>query len=258
MPETNFTNSAPADTEYSVVIPVYNEEGSIVSLCSQVKGVMDQLGKPYEIILVDDGSEDHSLRNMKTLRRQIDELIIISLAGHSGKSEALQCGFDNASGKIIVTLDGDGQDDPYDIIPMLDRMREGYDLVYGWRHDMRGAFGKRISSRLANFARRLITGMEVHDVGCPLRVFKKKDIGWLRLSGGLHRYFSTLMKRKGYSVGEVKVKHYPRHSGSSKYGFFDRLKEGVADLFRISFCDLDALMQHRRKYKIEQVIRGKQ
>jgi len=183
--------------KYSVIIPVYNEEGSLVALCRRVKEVMERLNESYEVVFVDDASSDGSLQKLRDAQKSSEELVIVVLSGHTGKSEALQAGFDTAAGQIYITMDGDGQDDPRDIVRLLNKMDEGYDLVYGWRYRMEGPFGKKLVSKTANIIRRLITGEDVHDVGCPLRAFRKESLAGVCLSGGLHRFFSTIMKRGG-------------------------------------------------------------
>lgn len=242
--------------KYSVIIPICNEEGSILSLYNSLKGVMSRLNESYEIVFVDDGSTDSGLQRLKNIQAKSNNLVIIVLEKHFGKSEALQAGFDNAEGEIYITLNGDGQDDPKEIPAMLNKMEEGYDVVFGWRHRMRNSFRKKLASKIANIVRRLITRVNIHDVGCALRVFRKKDIEDACLSGGLHRFFSTIMLQLGYRVGEVKVNHYPRKSGVSKYGIFDRLKEGLIDCFRITFIDINILMKHKRQYQIKEISRS--
>lgn len=241
--------------KYSVIIPIHNEEKAIVPLCLRIQRVMGGLESGYEILLVDDGSSDYSLGKLKDSADLLKSVSVIVLSRRSGKSEALQAGFDNASGEIFITMDGDGQDEPEDIPALLRKMNEGYDVVYGWRSGMMAPLRKRIFSRAANLARRVFTGVNIHDVGCPLRIFRKNNIAGVRLSGGLHRYFSTIMSGLGYRVTEVKVRHYPRTSGVSKYGITDRLVEGVVDFFRVVFGGVASLKRGSRKYEIRQIIR---
>lgn len=242
--------------KYSLIIPIYNEEGSISSLYSGLRQAMSGIGRPYEIVFVDDGSTDSSLKRLKEIFMVCDDLVIIVLERHAGKAEALQAGFDNAQEEIIITLDGDGQNDPRDIPALLNKMDEGYDVVYGWRYRRQDPFPKKAAAKIAALVRRVIIGREpVSDVGCALRVFRKEDIAGVRLSGGLHRFFSVIMARQGYRVGQIKVSHYPRKAGVSKYGTFDRLVKGIADCFRISLMDTAALMAHKSRYSIREVLR---
>jgi len=239
--------------KYSVIIPVYNEENSVVPVYRAVSEVMRKLGGAHEIIFIDDGSTDSGVRRLKAA--QAENLVIIELAEHAGKAGALQAGFDHAAGEIYITLDGDGQNDPRDIPGLLDKLAEGYDLVYGWRFPRRDPALKRIASEAAYIIRRLTTRTRIHDVGCALRAFRKKNIENICLWGGLHRFFDAIMAKRGCRVGEVKVSHHPRESGASKYGIWDRLKEGTADLFRLYFTGVDRLMKHPRPYKIKHLSR---
>ncbi len=242
--------------KYSLVIPIYNEEESIAPLYAGLRRVMAGLGKPYEIIFVDDGSSDLGLKQLKDILITADDLVIIALEGHIGKAEALQAGFDNAQGEIIITLDGDGQNDPRDIPALLNKMNEGYDVVYGWRYRRQDPFSKKAAAKIAAWARRAIIGKEpINDAGCAMRVFRRQDIAGVRLSGGLHRFFSVIMARQGYRIGQIKVGHYPRKAGISKYGILDRLATGIADCLRISLRDTAALMAHKSKYRVRDILR---
>jgi len=242
--------------KYSIIIPIYNEENSILPLHNTLKEVMVKLNESYEIIFVDDGSTDSSLQKLKSIQATSKELVIIVLQHHRGQSEALQAGFDNGRGEIYITLDGDGQNDPHDIPSLLEKMKEGYDVIYGWRYRIKSPFHKKLTSKIANIILRLTTKTNIHDVGCALRVFRKKDIEHVCLSRGLHRFFSLIMTKLGYRIGEVKVNHYPRKSGFSKYGVVDRLIEGLVDYFRINFIDIKILMKQKRQYKIKEVLRN--
>ncbi len=241
--------------KYSVIIPIYNEEDSVLPLYNSLKEVMGKLKESYEVIFVDDGSKDTSAERLKGICADSEELVIVVLKERVGQSEALQAGFDNAAGEIYVTLDGDGQDDPRWIPVLLNKMKEGYDVVCGWRHRMQAPFLKKGASKIANTVRRVIAGEKIHDVGCTLRVFRKKDIEGVCLSRGLHRFFSTIMVKRGLRVGEVKVAHHARKAGVTKYGIWDRLGEGIIDCFRIAFVDSAVLMDHKRRYRIKKIVR---
>jgi len=240
---------------YSVIIPIYNEEDSVVLVYNSVNEVMSELGGTYEIIFVDDGSTDSSVQKLEHILNASGRPVIVSLAERVGQSEALQAGFDNAQGDIYVTLDGDGQYEPREIPRLLDKLAEGCDVVCGRRFQRQDPLLKKIASRVAYIIRKVTTREKVHDVGCTLRVFRKKVLEKVCLWGGLHRFFSTIMLKRGYRIAEVKVHHYPRKNGVSKYGIWDRLKQGLVDLFRVSFIDIDTLMNHERQYKIKQILR---
>ena len=237
--------------DYSVVIPVFNEEDSAVSVYGSVNEVLGTMGRTYEIIFVDDCSTDATLQRLKQAAVSSGHLIVVALAARVGQSEAMQAGFDHASGDICISLDGDGQYDPRDIPYLLAKLAQGYDVVCGWRFPRRDPLYKKVVSRAAYSIRRLTTHERIHDVGCTLRVFRKKDIRNICLWSGLHIFFAVLMERRGYKVGEIKVIHYPRRGGVSKYGVWRRLVHGAVDLFRVSFIDIDVLMDHKRSYAVK-------
>jgi glycosyltransferase involved in cell wall biosynthesis len=241
--------------DYSVIIPIYNEEDSAVLVYNSVNEVMSKLGGTYEIIFVDDGSTDSSAQRLGHILNASGSLVIVSLAERVGQSEALQAGFDNAQGDIYVTLDGDGQYEPREIPRLLDKLAEGYDVVCGWRFQRQDPLLKKIASWVACIVRKLTMREKIHDVGCTLRAFRKEVLEKVCLWGGLHRFFSAIMCKRGYRIAEVQVHHYPRKSGVSKYGIAGRLKRGLVDLCRISFVDLDKLMDHEREYKVKQILR---
>lgn len=241
--------------KYSVIIPICNEEGSILPLYDSLREVMNKLDEQYEILFVDDGSTDSSLERLRRVSVNSKGLVIVILKERVGKAEALQAGFDNAAGEIYITLDGDRQDDPKEIPSLLNKMDEGFDVVYGWRRRRHDPLIKKIASKTANTIRRLITREKIHDVGCAMRVFRKKEVEHVCLSKGLHRFFSAIMVKLGYQVGEVEVVHYPRETGISKYGIWDRLVEGIVDSMRFCLLDIHTLMTHERKYQIKEILR---
>lgn len=241
--------------DYSVIIPIHNEENAITSLFFSLKDVMELLDASYEIIFIDDGSTDNSLKELRAIGDTSVNLAIIIFEHRFGKSEALQAGFENARGQTIVTLDGDGQDDPKDIPKLLHRLNEGCDIVYGWRYNRNDSFKKRIVSKIANGFRRITTRDQIHDVGCAMRVFRRDVLTNIRLFSGLHRFFSAIAIKLGYSVSEVKVQNHPRKHGTSKYGTLDRLFEGLYDFFRIQCLDINKLKNRAPKFKIKQIER---
>ena len=241
--------------KYSVIIPIYNEEEALLPLYYSLKEVMGKLNEKYEIVFVDDGSTDSSLERLREICSEIGALAIVILKERVGKAEAIQAGFDNAAGEIYITLDGDGQNPPAAILTLLDKMKEGYDVVFGWRRRRQDRTKKRIASKMANIIRRFTTKEKIHDVGCAMRVFRKKDVEHVCLSKGLHRFFSAIMIKLGYKVGEIEIDHCPRKTGISKYGVWDRLLEGFVDSIRFSFIDIHTLMSHERKYRIKEILR---
>lgn len=218
---------------YSVVIPMNNEEDAVQPLVQAVTQVMDSLGAIYELIIVNDGSVDGTLARLNRLMPSAPRLTVVSFPTRQGKGRALQAGLDRARGEILVTLDGDLQNDPNDIPALLQKLEEGYDVVCGWRSPRRDPWMKRASSGVANVIRRMLRRDEVHDVGCALRVFRRTVLPRVNLSDGRHRWFTWLAARAGCRIGEVKVRHHPRRFGRSHYGTWDRLIESCATFWRL-------------------------
>jgi len=246
-------NQENINIKYSIIIPVLDEEHSVMPLYHTLAEVMDDIGKTYEIIFVDDGSTDSTLDRLKILKRSASNLKVISLKEHAGQSVALQTGFEHGRGDIFITLDGDGQDDPEQIPRLLYELDKGYDVIYGWRYPRQDSVVKRTVSKAAYFMRKLITKDKIHDFGSNLRAFRKRVMNDICLWSGLHRFFSVIMVRKGFKVGEVKVRHRSRKNGVSKYGTLDRLIQGTTDLFRICFINTDILMKHQNKTIIKEI-----
>lgn len=219
----------------SIVIPVYNEEGNIKTL---VEGIVYTLEKEsildYEIIVVDDGSEDNTFKEVKLLHRTGKNIKVIKFNRNFGKSSALSAGFDTAKGDIIITMDGDLQDIPEEIPRFIDKINEGYDLVIGWRKKRKDTITKRLFSRIYNILVRVITNVKVHDSDCNYRAFKRDLINELVLYGGLYRYIPSIIESKGYKITEIEVKHMPRKAGKSKYGITNTIK-GFLDLITVKY-----------------------
>ncbi|MDD5477955.1 MAG: glycosyltransferase family 2 protein [Candidatus Omnitrophica bacterium] len=242
--------------KFSVIISVYNEEQAAAQLYYSLKKVMDGLGQAYETIFVNDGSTDKSLDMLKSINLSPANLVIVDLDKHRGQSTALQAGFDISRGKFIITMDGDLQNDPEDIPRMLDKLQEGYDLVCGWRHNRKDPRIKVIISNLVSFFLRLMVKQNIHDFGCPMRILKKEALKDVYLSKGMHRFFTLLMFKLGYKIGEVEVNHRPRRFGKSKYNIHNRLFECLFVFLRISLYDIRNLREyHEPDYKIKGVIR---
>ena len=241
--------------DYSVIVPVYNEEECIVPLYHAVTAAMEPRRSSYELIVVDDASTDDTIARLKTLVASSSRLTVVSLASHVGKSVALQAGFDLAQGDILITLDGDLQNDPVDIPLFLQKLGEGYDMVCGWRRHRQDPRGKKLASALAKAVRRLVMRDPIHDVGCWFVVFRRRVIEQIHLSHGLHRFFAWLAAQRGFRVGEVEVHHRPRTFGRSKYGVWDRLLEGIVDLWRLRTGGMERLMRQPPVYEIKEVIR---
>ncbi len=244
--------------EYSVIVPVHNEENSIMPLCSRIKQVMDKIsGNDYEIIFVDDGSTDNSLANLQKIIPEIDQLIILSLNKNYGQSSALQAGLDNSCGKIVITLDGDLQNDPQDIPKLLFKMREGYDVVCGRLDDKHPRSLKACASYLTNYLRRALFKEKIHDVGCMFRVYSRNSLAGIILDGCKHRFLTLLLAKNGAKISEVTLSSHPRLFGVSKYGICDRLVKSIPELFRIFLLPRKTAVC-KTSYKIKEIIKHRE
>lgn len=203
------------DKKISIIVPVYNEEESVAITHKEITDVMRPLGNAYEIIFVDDGSTDGTLFELKKLF----PAEIISFARNFGKSQALQAGFDEATGDYIITLDGDLQDDPREIPRLIDAMQSNADLVCGWKYKRQDSFSRRVASKIANTITRRITKIDIHDMNCGFKIYRRNVARQLQLYGDMHRYIPSVVSSMGFSIGEIKVNHRPRRFGKTKYGF---------------------------------------
>lgn len=237
------------------MIPIYNEEQSIIPLYFSLKNVMDKIGQTYEIIFVNDGSTDSSLDKLKGINLSPAQLVIVNLKKHSGQATAMQAGFDIAQGELIITMDGDLQNDPKDIPNLLGKMKEGYDVVCGWRYDRKDPWSKVFVSKVTSNLMRLVTNKNIHDFGCTLRIFKRGILENVYLFRGMHRFFTLIMSKLSYKIGEVKVRHHPRRFGSSKYNICDRLPGCIIDSMCILLFGIHRLMKRKSDYQIKEVIR---
>jgi glycosyltransferase involved in cell wall biosynthesis len=223
--------------DISVVIPVYNEEGSLKELVAWIRKVMVDNHYSWEIVLIDDGSRDNSWQIIELLQKDNPEIKGIKFRRNYGKSAALHCGFDIVKGDVVITMDSDLQDSP-DEIPELYNMitKDGFDLVSGWkkkRHDP--LFRKNLPSKLYNWTVRRITGIKLHDMNCGLKAYRYEVVKSIELYGEMHRYIPVLAKWAGYNkIGEKVVKHYERKYGTSKFGI-ERFIRGPLDLMSVMF-----------------------
>lgn len=203
---------------YSAVVPVMNEEENVRPLHASLKVVMDKLSKPYEIILVDDGSTDGTFEVLKDLHAHDGNIRIVRFRRNFGQSAAMNAGFEFARGEIIITMDGDLQNDPSDIPRLLDKLNEGYDIVSGWRKNRQDKLLlRKIPSKIANCIIMKLTGVRLHDIGCSLKIYRREIIKKIRLYGELHRFIPLLGRIEGARITEVTVNHHPRRFGRSKY-----------------------------------------
>jgi glycosyltransferase involved in cell wall biosynthesis len=203
----------------SFVVPLLDEDESLETLYGAVCQSVQPLSCQYEIIFVDDGSTDRSLDVLRELyERDREHVRVIQFRRNFGKTAALTAGFSHARGDIVVTLDADLQDDPGELAKMLLPLEQGYDLVVGWRADRQDPISKTLPSRLFNASVATLTGVKLHDFNCGFKVYRREVLHDLKLYGELHRFIPVLAHWKGYRVGEVPIRHYPRRFGHSKYG----------------------------------------
>ena len=214
---------------YSFIVPVYNEEGNVEKLHAEIVTAAGKLNKPYEVIFVDDGSTDQTLQKLKTL----SPIKILVLRKNSGQSAALDAGIKTAQGEILITLDGDGQNNPVDVPKMLKKLN-GFDVVCGWRYKRKDPLAKRFISQGAKFFRSFLVADKVHDAGCTLRIYKRECFSGLDLYGEMHRMIPALLRWRGFSITEKKVSHRPRKHGKTKYSW-KRVIKGFLDMINVWF-----------------------
>ena len=219
----------------SVVVLLYNEEESLPELVEQLLASLRPSGERFELVLVNDGSSDQTAEVLEQVSQEVPEVVGVLLRKNYGQTAAMAAGFDVARGRIIVSLDGDLQNDPADIPLLLAKLREGYDLVSGWRHQRQDAeLQRKLPSRIANRLIGRVTGVKLHDYGCSLKAYDRAVLSDMRLYGELHRFLPALAFIEGARITEVKVNHRARQYGSSKYGI-DRTFRVLMDLLTVWF-----------------------
>lgn len=215
----------------SVVVPMLNEEGAAAALHARIVAALQALAQPTEIIFVNDGSTDGTLAVLRSLR----PLRVISLRRNFGQTAAMDAGIKASRGRYIVTLDGDGQNDPADIPRLIAKLEgDNLDVVSGWRKNRQDTFMKKTSSRLAALVRRVLIDDGIHDSGCSLKIYRRECFERIDLYGEMHRFIPALLKIKGFTVGEIEVAHHPRTTGATKYNFKRGIK-GILDMFSVWF-----------------------
>ncbi len=217
---------------YSIVIPVHNEAENLPPLLHELNEVMESLSHPWELLIVDDASNDATWPMLVQQRLSLPQLRGIRLLHRSGQSAALSAGFKEARGDIVITLDGDGQNDPHDI-PLLLAALPDVDCVTGRRMCREDPWTKRVVSSCANGLRRWLLGDAIQDTGCSLKVFRRHCLANLPLFKGMHRFLPSLLIIDGYRVKEVPVSHRPRHTGTSNYSIFNRGFSTINDLLAV-------------------------
>ena len=221
----------------SVVIPLYNEEESLPELALQLETEIRKIPSVrdrYEIIFIDDGSTDGSFDVIKTIKRRNSRFKAIRFRRNYGKSAALAVGFREAKGLLVATMDADLQDDPAELENLIGKLKEGFDMVTGWKKKRHDPISKTIPSKFFNFVTSVVSGLKLHDFNCGLKVYKKEVVQSLQIYGEMHRYIPALAKAQGFKIGEIPVIHHARRYGKSKFGF-SRFIKGFLDLLTFFF-----------------------
>lgn len=221
--------------DVSIIIPLKNEGDNVQFLATEISRVMKDFGWSWECLWIDDDSTDNTRDELIRLCKDCKTHSYVFHLHNYGQSAALVTGFRHAKGKIFVTLDGDGQNDPADMPTLISTLIDkNADMVNGWRTKRKDSLIRRISSRIANRFRNILTGENVRDVGCSLRAFRRECVDEIVLFKGMHRFFPTMLKMSGhYKIIEIPVNHRPRHSGKTKYGINNRLWVGILDILAV-------------------------
>ncbi len=215
----------------SVIVPVYNEEGSVALLHGEIVSVMRSLSVPFEVIFVDDGSKDRTFEILQSL----SPIKVIRFRRNFGQTAGLDAGIKEAKGEYLVMLDGDGQNDPADIPRLIETLeRTGFDVISGWRKSRKDPFLKNLASRAAAVVRRVLINDGIHDSGCTLKIYRRECFEHTDLSGEMHRFIPGLLRIKGFTVGEMVVSHRPRSKGKTKYTWTRGIR-GILDMFAVWF-----------------------
>lgn len=238
-----------SEIDFSLVVPVFNEEECLPEVLKELKAALGETDlATWEVILVDDGSTDRSVKVIKGQTADDDRFRVIRLVRNAGQTAALDIGFQAARGRIVGMMDGDEQNDPRDFPRLIEALdRTGVDMMCGVRQKRQDSLVRRVSSRIANSVRNRVTRETVTDVGCSIRVFRRECLGEIKLYNGMHRFFPTLFRIEGYRIAEIPVNHRPRVRGRSKYGVGNRLWRGIVDLFAVRWMQARVL-----RYQVRQ------
>ncbi|MBI9017215.1 MAG: glycosyltransferase family 2 protein [Phycisphaerae bacterium] len=225
----------------SVVVPVYNEQDNVIELAEKVYQALTKESFQWELIIVDDGSTDQTVKVIREYQKQNkagfapDQLRVVSLRRNFGQTSAMAAGFDHASGDVIVPMDGDLQNDPADIAMLVGKLEDGYDVVSGWRKNRKDkAISRKLPSKIANWAIGVITGVKLHDYGCSLKAYRREIVEHINLYGEMHRFIPAIASWAGAKVTEMPVNHHARTRGKTKYGI-NRTFKVVLDLITVKF-----------------------
>jgi len=229
------TKRGRGEKKLSIVIPIFNEDQNLTPLYRELKAVLEGMGTAYELIFIDDGSDDASGELLQRLAQKDRGVKVIQFRKNFGQTAAIAAGVEHARGEIIITMDGDGQNDPRDIPRLLERLEQGYDVASGWRRHRKDAFlNKRFPSAMANRLISWLTGVRLHDYGCTLKAYRRDILNDVRLYGEMHRFIPAYASWVGARITEIEVAHHPRRHGRSKYGL-SRTTSIILDLITILF-----------------------
>lgn len=220
--------------DISVVVPLFNEAESLPELHDRITAALEESGKSFEVLYIDDGSRDASFETIRRLRENDDRVRAVRFRRNYGKSAALAVGFEASRGDTVVTMDADLQDDPAEAPGMVDLLDEGYDLVSGWKKTRKDPLSKRIPSKLFNRVTGIVSGLRLHDFNCGLKAYRREVVETIPVYGELHRYLPVLAHWAGFRVTEMPVLHHPRKHGHSKFGL-GRFTHGFFDLLTVYF-----------------------
>jgi dolichol-phosphate mannosyltransferase len=234
--------------KYSLIIPLKNEEDNVIPLIEEITHVMQSLGEVWEVICVNDGSSDQTHERLELIKKQTSCLHIISFEKNFGQSSAFKAGFEAAKGEILISLDGDGQNDPNDIPKLLEELNH-HDMVVGWRKDRIDPWFKKISSKTAKVVRQKVCKDSFPDINCSLKVFRKDIYNKIKLYQGMHRFLPLLFEIEGARVKQIPVNHRPRIRGKSNYHLFNRFLSPIIDMLAVRWMRKRAI-----HYKIKEQI----
>jgi glycosyltransferase involved in cell wall biosynthesis len=218
----------------SVVVPLLNERHSLAELYREIAEALEAVGEPFQVIFVDDGSSDGSREVLTRLHDETTNVVVVRLRRNFGKAAALQAGFVEAAGDVVVTIDADMQDDPAEIPRLLAKLDEGFDLVSGWKTRRNDPWTRRLLSKIFNWANAAVSGVRLHDVNCGLKAYKVEVLRGMRIYGELHRFIPVLAAYRGFRIAEIPVNHRAREHGRSRYGL-NRYLRGFFDLLSVTF-----------------------
>lgn len=223
------------NTRLSVIVPLYNESANVIRFYDKLKPILQKLNCYYEVVLVDDGSEDGTFKLLRDICNRDETIRVVRFRRNFGQTAAMSAGIDHSRGDVIITMDGDLQNDPNDIPSLLSKIEEGYDIVSGWRVNKKEPFFKRrLPSIVANRIISTVCKCRLHDYGCTLKAYRREVIDKIGLYGELHRFIPAIASGVGANIAEIKVRHHPRTAGKSKYGL-TRIFRVILDLFTVKF-----------------------